>query len=64
MVPFSNAADYLAALPNATLVALPGVGHIPQEEAPAAIGTLRAFLRGGPDDTAARARQTVSKSAP
>ena len=32
-IPVANAADYLRALPNATLVTLPGVGHVPQEEA-------------------------------
>ena len=46
MIPFSNAADFSAALPNATLVALPGTGHIPQEEAPDAVDTLRSFLDG------------------
>ena len=44
MIPFANAADYLRALPHATLAALPGIGHIPQEEAPASGGILRAFL--------------------
>ena len=34
MIPFANSADYLAALPRATLAALPGVGHLPHEEAP------------------------------
>jgi pimeloyl-ACP methyl ester carboxylesterase len=45
MIPFANAQDYLAALPDATLVALPGVGHVPQEEAPQeSLRALRAFL--------------------
>ena len=44
MIPFSNSADYLRALPHATLAALPGVGHLPQEEAPATVGILREFL--------------------
>ncbi|MDT7950180.1 MAG: alpha/beta fold hydrolase [Acetobacteraceae bacterium] len=44
MIPFRNAADYLAALPHARLVALPGVGHVPQEEAPGTVATVRAFL--------------------
>jgi pimeloyl-ACP methyl ester carboxylesterase len=35
MIPFANSADYLRALPNATLGALPAVGHLPQEEAAA-----------------------------
>lgn len=44
MIPFSNSADYLRALPHATLAALPGVGHIPQEEAPDSVEIVRAFL--------------------
>ena len=44
MIPFGNSADYLAALPHARLVALPGVGHVPQEEAPQTISIVRAFL--------------------
>jgi pimeloyl-ACP methyl ester carboxylesterase len=35
MIPFGNSADYMRLLPNATLVALPDLGHVPQEEAPA-----------------------------
>ena len=35
MIPVSNAADYQAALPHATLVPLPGLGHVPFEEDPA-----------------------------
>ena len=34
MIPFSNSADYLRALPHATLAALPTLGHVPFEEAP------------------------------
>ena len=44
MIPFSNSSDYLRALTTATLVALPKIGHIPQEEAPETVETLRAFL--------------------
>lgn len=45
MIPLANAQDYLAALPNATLVALPATGHVPQEEAAqASLASLRAFL--------------------
>ena len=44
MIPFANSADYLRALPHATLAALPGVGHLPQEEAPTTVGILRRFL--------------------
>ncbi len=46
MIPFANSADYMRALKHATLVALPGIGHIPQEEAPATVGILRGFLDG------------------
>lgn len=46
MIPLSNSADYLKALPGARLVSLPGVGHLPQEERPdAALAALRRFLR-------------------
>ncbi len=45
MIPIANAQEYLKALPNAKLVALPGVGHVPQEEAAAAgLAALQAFL--------------------
>ena len=44
MIPIANSVDYLRALPHGTLAALPGVGHIPQEEAPATVGILREFL--------------------
>ncbi len=44
MIPVANATDYLRALPNATLAALPGIGHIPQEEAPGTVDILREFL--------------------
>jgi pimeloyl-ACP methyl ester carboxylesterase len=45
MIPFSNAADYMKALPHATLVPLPRVGHLPFEETPAAaLIPLRRFL--------------------
>jgi pimeloyl-ACP methyl ester carboxylesterase len=46
MIPFANSADYLRALPHGTLAALPGVGHLPQEEAPASVTLLREFLDG------------------
>ena len=35
MIPFRNSADYLRDMPHATLAALPGLGHVPFEEAPA-----------------------------
>ncbi|WP_439598580.1 alpha/beta fold hydrolase [Falsiroseomonas sp.] len=45
MVPVANAQEYLRALPDARLVVLPGLGHVPMEEAPAAAAApLRAFL--------------------
>ncbi len=45
IIPISNAADYLAALPDARLVALPGLGHVPQEESPAeALDQVKPFL--------------------
>ena len=48
MIPISNAADYLAALPHARLVKLPGIGHLPQEEQPArGLAALEAFLLEG-----------------
>ena len=34
LIPVTNSQDYLDALPNARLVTLPGVGHLPMEEAP------------------------------
>lgn len=45
MIPFANSADYLNAIPNSRLVALPGVGHLPQEEAPGSIAAVQAFLK-------------------
>jgi pimeloyl-ACP methyl ester carboxylesterase len=45
MIPFANSADYLRLLPDSRLAALPGVGHLPQEEAPeASLAQVRAFL--------------------
>ena len=49
MIPVANAADYLAALPHATRVVLPGVGHLPQEERPAlGLAAVQGFLRPVP----------------
>lgn len=46
MIPPAHAQDYLNALPHARLVLLPGVGHLPHEEAPAAaLPAVQAFLR-------------------
>ncbi len=45
MIPVTNAADYVHAMPNATLVMLPGVGHLPHEESPAAsVAAVKSFL--------------------
>lgn len=47
MIPITNAADYERALPDATLVRLPRLGHVPQEEAPElSLAPVRAFLAG------------------
>jgi pimeloyl-ACP methyl ester carboxylesterase len=46
MIPIRNAQDYLDAMPNARLVRLPGLGHLPFEEAPGeALPPLRGFLK-------------------
>jgi pimeloyl-ACP methyl ester carboxylesterase len=45
MVPAAHAADYLRVLPDARSVVLPAIGHVPMEEAPAAVAeALRDFL--------------------
>lgn len=36
MIPLTNADDYLKVLPAATLAVMPGLGHVPHEEAPGA----------------------------
>jgi pimeloyl-ACP methyl ester carboxylesterase len=49
MIPFANSADYLKALPHARLVALPHVGHLPQEEHPElGLAALQQFLASAP----------------
>ena len=46
MIPVANAADYKAAIADATVVTLPDVGHLPHEEAPArALEPVRTFLK-------------------
>ncbi len=46
MIPFANSADYLKAIPHATRVSLPGVGHLPQEEAAEqSIAAVQDFLK-------------------
>lgn len=45
MIPFSNSADYTKSLAHCRLVPLPGLGHVPQEEAPAvSLLPVREFL--------------------
>jgi pimeloyl-ACP methyl ester carboxylesterase len=47
MIPVANAADYQKDLKRCRLVVLPGLGHVPQEEAPAvSLAPVVAFLRG------------------
>lgn len=46
MIPFANSADYVEAIPNVMLVKLPGLGHLPHEEAPElSLKPVRAFLQ-------------------
>jgi pimeloyl-ACP methyl ester carboxylesterase len=45
MIPASHARDWQAVLPAAELLLLPGLGHVPQEEAPdVSLPEVRAFL--------------------
>jgi pimeloyl-ACP methyl ester carboxylesterase len=45
MIPFANASDYVAAIPHAKLIALPTLGHVPQEESQAeSLAAIRSFL--------------------
>jgi pimeloyl-ACP methyl ester carboxylesterase len=49
MIPYSNSADYLRALPHARLVSLPNLGHVPFEESPAeSLPAVAEFLRQPP----------------
>ncbi len=49
MIPISNAADYCHDIPDARLVTLPALGHVPFEEAPAAsLPPVLQFLAGQP----------------
>ena len=47
MIPISKAAGYLRDLPNATLVRLPNLGHVPLEEDPAASGDVPVIVEKG-----------------
>jgi pimeloyl-ACP methyl ester carboxylesterase len=45
LIPDSNSADYIRAMPEAKLVILPNLGHVPQEEDPlSSLSPVRAFL--------------------
>ncbi len=45
LIPVTNAADYLRALPHATLVRFADLGHVPHEESPAeSLAPLQRFL--------------------
>ena len=45
MIPVANAQDYLKAIAGSRLVTMPGVGHLPQQEAPAeSLPAVRDFL--------------------
>jgi len=47
MIPVQNAQDYLRLMPQARLVRLPGMGHVPFEESTAnALPPLQRFLAG------------------
>lgn len=49
LIPIANADDYLRLIPDSRLEKLPGIGHLPQEEAPAQTASLiAAFLAGEP----------------
>lgn len=46
LIPIANAADYQREIPLATLIVLPGLGHVPHEEAPAeSLAPVEAFLQ-------------------
>ena len=45
LIPYANSADYMSALPNATLVSFVDLGHVPHEEAPAeSLQPVQTFL--------------------
>ena len=43
-IPIANAAGYQRALPHVTPCTLPGLGHLPQKEAPDTVAIMRGFL--------------------
>lgn len=45
LVSFANSADYPEAIDGSKLVALPGAGHLPQQEVPGSVEVLREFLK-------------------
>ena len=63
LIPIANAQDYLAALPHAELVRLPGQGHVPQEESPdRSIQPLKAFLERESEPARTNGRLNEPKS--
>jgi pimeloyl-ACP methyl ester carboxylesterase len=47
MIPPSNARDYLREIPDARLVLLPSIAHVPMEEAPdESVAVVMEFLGG------------------
>jgi pimeloyl-ACP methyl ester carboxylesterase len=53
LIPVANADDYLRELRGASLVRLPGVGHVPQEESPErSADAVRDFLEGSAGNAA------------
>jgi pimeloyl-ACP methyl ester carboxylesterase len=47
VIPFRNAAGFLAAMPNVRLLVFPDLGHVPMEEAPnRSLAPVEAFLDG------------------
>ena len=56
MIPVANAADYKREIANSTVLILPGLGHVPHEEAPeVSLAPVKAFLAADPVVFGARA---------